>query len=125
MASQSLSAAGLKSQIILPSDPKYEARTQSYFDNSAKLKPAFYVQPRTAEETAATVRALAAAGQPFAVRAGGYTTRTGSSNIDGGVTIDLGLLSAVEYDAGAETANLGPGATWYVVKERLSSLAVD
>lgn len=88
MASQTLISAGLESQVILPSDSNYEARTQSYFDNSAKLNPACYVQPRTAEEVAVAVKALGGAGQVFAVRSGGYTTRGESSNIEGGVTID-------------------------------------
>lgn len=113
-ATHVLSSAGLESRVILPDDPGYESRTQSYFDISAKLKPACYVQPRTADEVAAAVKALASAGQRFAVRAGGYTTRAESSNIDGGVTIDLGLLNKIEYDPATETAHLGPGANWYV-----------
>ena len=120
-ATQVLTAAGLEAQTILPSDPRYETRTQSYFDNSAKLKAACYFQPRSADETAAAVKALAGASQKFAVHAGGYTTRATSSNIDGGVTIDLGLLSIIEYDPSTETAHLGPGANWYVCSSSLAS----
>ena len=109
-----LIAAGLSSQVILPDDPKYAVRQAAYFDDGAKLPAACFVQPRSAAEVATVVKTLADAKQPFAIRSGGYTVRAGSSNINGGVTIDLGLLNSVEYDASTETAHLGPGATWYV-----------
>lgn len=109
---KSLIAAGLESRILLPNNPDYEARKSSYFDNAAKVDAACIVQPRTAGEVATAVKALAAAEQVFAVRAGGYTNRHGSSNIEGGVTIDLGCLNSVDYEPATELAHLGPGATW-------------
>lgn len=109
-----LLAAGLGTQIILPDDPKYAASIESYFDNASKLHPACFFQPRTASELATGVKALMAANQPFAVRSGGCTARAGSNNINGGVTIDLGLLKSVEYNSETETAHIGSGATWYV-----------
>lgn len=106
--------AGLESQILLPDSPKYAACTESYFDNASKLQPVCFLQLRTGSEVATAVKALADAGQPFAVRSGGCTVRPGSNNVDNAVTIDLSLLNDVEYNAD-HTAHVGPGAIWYVL----------
>jgi FAD/FMN-containing dehydrogenase len=114
-----LAEAGLRSQILVPGDADYDARQDSYWSNSAKIRPAAIIQPRSSSEVAASVKALVAAKQPFAVRSGGHTNWTGSNNIEGGVTIDLGLLNAVEYDAALETATMGPGCRWKEVYSEL------
>ncbi|KAI1080925.1 hypothetical protein F5B20DRAFT_579742 [Whalleya microplaca] len=107
-----LLAAGLQSRILFPNDEEYTARNDSYWCNSAKLHPACIVQPRSALEVSAAVKALADADQAFAVRSGGHTNWAGSNNIDGGVTIDLSLINLTIYDATTETAHIGPAATW-------------
>lgn len=110
---ESLVAAGLQSRILLPDDEKYTERVNSYWCNSAKLRPAAIVQPSSALEVSTAVKALAGAGQVFAIRAGGHTNFAGSNNIDGsGVTIDLGLLNATTYDAATQTAHVEPAAKW-------------
>ncbi|KUI58419.1 Bifunctional solanapyrone synthase [Cytospora mali] len=114
-----LIAAGLGSQVFLPDNPKYVTSNGSYFDNGAKLHPACFFQPRTTAELATAVKALSDVDQPFAVRSGGCTISAGSNNIDGGVTIELGLLKSVEYDSKTDTANVGSGATWQEVYDKL------
>ncbi|KAK3896360.1 hypothetical protein C8A05DRAFT_40133, partial [Staphylotrichum tortipilum] len=61
-----LAAAGLQSQVLAPGEAEYDARQDSYWSNSAKIRPAAIVRPRSADEVAAAVRALVAAKQPFA-----------------------------------------------------------
>jgi len=107
-----LKTAGLQSQVLVPTDAEYDAREDSYWSNSAKIKPACIVRPRSAEEVSSTVKALVAAGEKFAVRSGGHTQWAGSNNIDGGVTIDLSLLNQTVYDADSEIASIGPGGRW-------------
>ncbi|KAK0631178.1 hypothetical protein B0T17DRAFT_242582 [Bombardia bombarda] len=102
--------ARLQSQILIPTDADYKTRNDLYWSNSAKLQPAYIVRPRSANEVTTAVKALVSAGQAFAVRSGGHTNWAGSNNIDGGVTIDLGLLNATVFDAESETASIGPGA---------------
>ncbi|KAI0378557.1 hypothetical protein F5Y04DRAFT_261693 [Hypomontagnella monticulosa] len=114
---QCLVAAGLQSRILTPGDVEYSQRNDSYWCNSAKLHPACIVQPRSAGEVAAAVKALAGAEQAFAIRAGGHTNWAGSNNIDGGVTIDLGLINGTTYDTVTATANIGPGAKWKHIYE--------
>ncbi|KAK2615942.1 hypothetical protein N8I77_002663 [Diaporthe amygdali] len=113
-----LIAAGLQSQILLPSNGEYTERIDSYWCNSAKVHPACILRPRSSLEVAAAVKALAVADQFFAVRAGGHGNAA-NNNIDGGVTIDLGLLNTTEYDVDAETASIGPAANWKHVYEEL------
>ncbi|KAI1436365.1 hypothetical protein GGR50DRAFT_693361 [Xylaria sp. CBS 124048] len=111
-AAQCLVAAGLQERVLLPSGAGYADRVQSYWCNSAKLHPACIVQPQSTTEVAVAIRALVAADQVFAVRAGGHMNWAGSNNIDNGVTIDLGLLKDTHYDAETDTARIGPGAKW-------------
>ncbi|KAL2200173.1 hypothetical protein P885DRAFT_28222 [Corynascus similis CBS 632.67] len=114
-----LAAAGLRAQILVPGDADYDARQDSYWSNSAKIRPAAIVRPQSVGEVAAALKALVGAGQPFAVRSGGHTNWAGSNNIEGGVTIDLGQLNSVVYDAASETASIGPGCRWKEVYAEL------
>ncbi|KAK3307410.1 uncharacterized protein B0T15DRAFT_492889 [Chaetomium strumarium] len=114
-----LTAGGLQAQVLVPGDADYEARQDSYWSNSAKIRPAAIVRPRSADEVSAAVKALVGAKQPFAVRSGGHTNWAGSNNIEGGVTVDLSLLNGVVYDAASETASIGPGCRWREVYAEL------
>jgi len=107
-----LVSAGLGSQVLLPGSEAYQTRQDSYWSNSAKLSPSCIVLPRDAQEVSVALSALVSVGKPFAIRSGGHTNWPGANNINGGVTVDLGLLNAVTYDAATETANIGPGARW-------------
>lgn len=109
---QPLVNAGLESSILLPADADYATRIGSYWCNNAKLKPACILQPRSASEESKAVKALVQARQVFAVRAGGHMNWAGSNNMDGGVTIDLGLLHSAQYNVHTQTTRLGPGAKW-------------
>lgn len=117
----SLIEAGLSSQVLFPSSDEYHERQSSYWSKCAKrLQPACIVQPRTAEEVASAVKALVAVRQQFAVRSGGHTHWTGSNNIgEGGVTIDLSLLSFTIYHGKTDTVEIGPGGRWRDVYEEL------
>ncbi|CAJ2509905.1 Uu.00g058050.m01.CDS01 [Anthostomella pinea] len=114
-----LVAAGLRSRVLTTSDDRYKTRIESYWCNSAKLNPACIVQPTSASEVSAAVKALVEHEQVFAVRSGGHTNWARSNNIDGGVTIDLGLMNSTTYDAATETADIGPAAKWKHVYEEL------
>ncbi|KAI1662064.1 hypothetical protein F4813DRAFT_343338 [Daldinia decipiens] len=110
---------GLKSRVLLPTDAAYAARIDSYWCNSAKLRPSCIVQPQSAEEVSKAVVALAKANQLFAIRSGGHTNWAGSNNITDGVTLDLGLLNSTEYDDTNQIVHLGPGGKWKDVYDEL------
>jgi FAD/FMN-containing dehydrogenase len=99
---------GLHDRVVLPSTAEYAARIDSYFNNSAKLKPACILMPQESTEVATAIKALVSAGQKFAIRSGGSNFWP-SNNIEGGVTIDLGRINAVEYDSKKETVRIGAG----------------
>lgn len=110
-AAEALSSAGV--EVLLPADPEFTTRQASYWSNTAKaVTPSCIARPRSAQEVSAAVRALVAAEIPFAVRSGGHTQWAGASSIDGGATLDLGLLDWTRYDGASETVDIGPGARW-------------
>jgi hypothetical protein len=111
--------AGLQQQVLVPDDADYAARQESYWSSSAKIKPACIVLPRSTAEVATALKALVAAGQPFAIRSGGHTNWAGSNNIEGGVTVDLSLLNIVTFDETSEIASIGPGSRWREVYAEL------
>ncbi|KAG8158622.1 hypothetical protein KVR01_011744 [Diaporthe batatas] len=115
----SLYDAGLASQVLLPSDPDYAGREDSYWCNDAKLGPACIVRPRSADEVSTALKALVSAGHQFAVRSGGHMSWAGANNIANGITIDLGLINHVNVDAASETVNIGPGGRWRDVYHEL------
>ncbi len=125
-AHERLLQAGL--DVLLPSDDTYTARQESYFSKTAsQLAPACIVRPSSAAQVSSAVRILAEGGYPFAIRSGGHAPNAGASNIEGGVTLDLGLLNWTrvetaqegngienEHEAGETPAvvDIGPGARW-------------
>ena len=122
-----LKEAGLKAdRILVPSDADFVARQASYWSCSARsLRPACIVQPRSAREVAAAVRALVPARVPFAVRSGGHTAWASANTIGAdGVTIDLGYMDWVRLPSDEEgtekTVNLGPGNQWGRVYSELA-----
>ncbi|RYP42470.1 hypothetical protein DL767_000158 [Monosporascus sp. MG133] len=107
-----LMRAGLQSQILLPSDSGYNTCEESYFSNTAKLRPACIIRPTSNSQVSTALRALVAANEKFAIRSGGHAPLAGSNNIHGGVTIDLSLLNSVRFDSASETVSFGPGVRW-------------
>ncbi|KAK9413970.1 hypothetical protein SUNI508_11422 [Seiridium unicorne] len=104
--------AGLGHRILVPSDADYDARVDSYWSSSAKLKPDCILLPKSAEEVAKAIKPLAAVNERFAIRSGGHTNWAGSNNIESGITIDLSALNATIVSPDLKTATIGPGARW-------------
>jgi FAD/FMN-containing dehydrogenase len=85
-----------------------------------ELEPACYVEPSNAVEVAVILDVLIKEGCRFAVKSGGLSRDAGQSNVDGGVTIDLGArLNAVELSADKKLVRLGSGALWFDVYRKL------
>ncbi|ROW10352.1 hypothetical protein VMCG_01988 [Cytospora schulzeri] len=110
-------------EVLRPCDPGYTLRQDSYFSTTAtELHPSYIVRPHCASEVSRTIQILVSGGHVFALRSGGHGTSLGASNIEGGITLDLGLLdwtAVVENsqgaDEGGESAalvDIGPGARW-------------
>ena len=102
----------MKARIVLPQDADYEARQDTYWSIGARIRPACIVRPKSTEEVSLAIKSLVAANGKFAIRSGGHTQWAGSNNIEGGVTVDLGLLDWTRFNEATETVDLGPGGRW-------------
>ncbi len=113
---------------MFPSNPNYEASVESYWSVTARLAPACFVLPTTAQDVSLAVKTLVKSNSAgpcrFAIRGGGHTPWPGAANIKDGVTIDLSSMNKVIYDKEKSMASIGPGARWTEVFEVLEPLGV-
>lgn len=116
--------------MVYPSSSSYKTSVDSYWSAQAQLSPACIVRPTSPQDVSLAVKTLVTASRKnypcrFAVRGGGHTAWAGASNIQGGVTIDLSLMSKTTYDKKTSTASIGPGSRWVNVYQVLDQLGVS
>lgn len=114
-----LVAAGLRDLVLLPESNAYIDRLASYWAATVPLQPACIVQPATTEEVSQVIKILADADGPVALRSGGHTRWAGSNDVHDGVTIDLGRMVNVPYDAQTKLASVQPRPKWADVYQGL------
>lgn len=119
-----LIAAGLQEQVLLPGSEAHTRRQASYWAANVALQPSCIVQPRTTADVSQTIKVLAKADGAVALRSGGHTQWTGSNDVREGVTIDLGRMVDVDYDAQSGLASVQPGPKWADVYQKLLSHGV-
>ncbi|KAF3034789.1 hypothetical protein E8E12_003421 [Didymella heteroderae] len=107
-----LIAAGLQDLVLVADSDAYIERQASYWAANVPLRPTCIVQPRTTDEVSQVVEILADADGLLALRSGGHTQWAGSNDVHNGVTIDLGRMIDVTYDAHSGLASLQPGPKW-------------
>ncbi|KAL8935891.1 MAG: hypothetical protein Q9211_004465 [Gyalolechia sp. 1 TL-2023] len=90
----------------------YQNLIASYFSVPARLSPNCFVTPTSTGDVSQIVSLLSQASCKFAIKAGGHGLLVGASNIDEGVTIDLGRMNDVTLSADKTTVAIGPGAKW-------------
>ncbi|KAJ5573169.1 FAD binding domain-containing protein [Penicillium hetheringtonii] len=119
--------AGLRKRLLLPTEPSYDARIQSYWSLNSQQHPFCILQPQDTNEVTKAMTALlgaeAAGDWHIAIRAGGHSI-VGANNIDNGVTIDLVHLNQVTYDKDTNLASIGPGLKWMDVYAKLEQYDV-
>jgi FAD/FMN-containing dehydrogenase len=102
-------AALLDGELLTADSPGYdEART--IWNGMIDRRPALIVRCRSASDVVAAVRFAATDGFLLSIHGGGHNI-AGSAICDGGVTIHLGAMRAIEVDPVARTARVEPGAT--------------
>jgi FAD/FMN-containing dehydrogenase len=94
--------------VIRPSDPRYGA-ARALWNAIVDRKPALIACPRTPEDVATAILSARDAGLEIAIRCGGHSL-PGHSMSDGGLTIDLSAMNAVEVDPSTASARVGGGA---------------
>ncbi|KAM0540771.1 hypothetical protein ACHAPJ_013516 [Fusarium lateritium] len=108
-----LSAAGFGDQLLVPNDDSYNKRVESWWSADARLTPSCIVQPKSARDVSRIIKVLKYKTKAnFAVRSGGHSHWTGGSNIDNGITIDLGLMKGTSYNPKTTLASVLPGGRW-------------
>jgi FAD/FMN-containing dehydrogenase len=94
--------------VIRPSDPRYgPART--LWNAIVDRRPALIARARTPEDVATAILSARDAELDIAIRCGGHSL-PGHSMSEGGITIDLSAMNAVEVDPAAAIGRVGGGA---------------
>jgi FAD/FMN-containing dehydrogenase len=100
--------------ILEAGDDGYDLASTAYLTVGA---PLFVAQPATADDVAEAVRFAVGQGIDVSVRGGGHHA-SGLATNEGGIVIDLALLSGVDVLEGA-VVRVGGGARWGDVAQRL------
>lgn len=82
------------------------------------LTPACRVEPESAQDVSTILNTVIQEGCHFAIKSGGHDRTAGSSNADGGVTIDLASMSEVRINS-EKNVVIGAGTRWKEVYEEL------
>jgi len=107
-AIESFSAA-LRGQLLLAGSADYDA-ARSIWNAMIDRRPALIARCATAVDVVTAVRFATAHDLLVSVRGGGHNI-AGNAVCDGGLMIDLSAMTAVDVNAAARTARVGPGAT--------------
>lgn len=118
----------LPGRVSFENSTLYDLSLSSYWaEQEARLHPACIVNALTTDHVSKAISILSppyqAASVPFAVRAGGHG-RSGESNIEGGVVIDLSGLNSVTISHANRTVKIGAGAKWGDVYKVLDPLGL-
>jgi FAD/FMN-containing dehydrogenase len=94
--------------LIRPSDPRYGA-ARTLWNAIVDRRPELIARPRTSADVATAIVSARDADLDIAIRCGGHSL-AGHSMSEGGITIDLSAMNAVEVDPAAAIARVGGGA---------------
>ncbi|CAZ81792.1 unnamed protein product [Tuber melanosporum] len=95
-----------------PPNLQGEILTNPLSDHSAWATPECILSPRSAAEVSSALKAITAAGAPFAVRSGGHSPNLGWANIEGGVLVELSRINEITYDPANTNVVVGTGSRW-------------
>jgi FAD/FMN-containing dehydrogenase len=104
--------------VLRPGDSGYAA-ARRVWNGSVDHRPGLIVRPRAAKDVATALLHAREAGMEIAVRGGGHST-AGHSMSNGGLTIDLSAMRAVQVEPRVRTARVGGGALLMDVVEAAS-----
>ena len=111
----------------------YKNSLASYWTSQeAALTPQCVVEPQSTKDVSTVVLVLSLLSRvtnfssecQFAVRGAGHTPWPGAANIQGGVTIDLAGLNAVDVSPNQSVTGVGAGNRWVQVYTKLDALGL-
>lgn len=100
---------GLQGSVLLPGDEGFADATLIW-NAMIQKTPAMVVRPAGPADVARTVDFARENGLELSIKGGGHNI-AGLGLSDGGVTLDMSLMSSVEVDTQARLAKVGPGCT--------------
>ena len=106
-------AQALHGELLKPGDDGFAAAS-GVWNARFSRSPALAVRCAGDEDVAASVRFARDEGMALSVKGGGHDY-AGNTVAEGSLLIDLSLMDAIEVDAGAGRAVVGPGARWGAV----------
>lgn len=119
----------LPGKIFFPNSDEYAASVKAYFRaQEREIIPQAVVYPTSPDDVARVVKTLASTSGvdnqrcKFAVRGGGHTHWSGASNVNGGITVDMGKMADITVSNDRTIASIGPGAVWKDVYRKLDSM---
>ena len=98
----------LDGTVILPSDPEYDS-ARSVWNGMIDRRPAMIVRCAGTDDVVTALAHARETGLTVTVRGAGHNV-AGNAVGEGAMVIDLGDMSALEVDADARVARVGPGA---------------
>lgn len=127
-AVQALQAAFPGGQVHIRGSDKYDKLNGAYLSGlESDLKPLLFFQPSSVTEVAAFVSTI----RPFAglldcaIRGAGQQPLPGCANVDNGITLDLGLLDDITLTQDNSVVQIGAGARWGAVYQKLDALGLS
>ncbi|KAF7588225.1 hypothetical protein BBP40_006008, partial [Aspergillus hancockii] len=110
---QSLSRA-LPNEVFSPSNGSdtYTKLNNARWSDTTILSPGCIFQPKSAKDVARGLKVLVNKKCQFAIKSGGHNPNPGANNINGGVSIDVGLLNGISLAPDRSSVSLGAGSTW-------------
>ncbi|KAK4209470.1 bifunctional solanapyrone synthase [Rhypophila decipiens] len=122
---ETLKAALPMGRIHLRGSPEYEKLNSAYLSGlESDLRPLVIFQPSTVTEISTFVKILT----PFAgvvecaIRGAGQQPLPGCANVDNGITLELSLLNSITLKNQNSVVQIGAGARWGVVYQKLDPL---
>ncbi|KAI1270200.1 hypothetical protein F5Y18DRAFT_367511 [Xylariaceae sp. FL1019] len=97
-------------QVLTPGSDDFEKSLERWSQTCIK-QAAVIVKPANAQEASEAVKFATASKIPLTVKCGGHST-SGTSSIEGGMVIDLGLMKKIEVNEKDKTVTFEGGCLW-------------
>ena len=98
------------SELLRPGDPGYEEARRIH-NGMIDKRPALIARCRSAKDVVAALATARESGLEVSVRGGGHNV-AGRAVCEGGLMVDLSLMTRAEVDADARTVRAQPGLNW-------------
>ncbi|KAM5343534.1 hypothetical protein ACJ41O_012071 [Fusarium nematophilum] len=107
-------------EIVYPNDQSFQEERLEYWSTAAAARrPSCILLPSNTDEVGAILSILSRNNERFAIKAGGYNGNENFSSIDNKPLISLSRLNHINLNPESGIVQVGPGARWGEVAEKL------